>query len=85
MRADSLSGIYETPISTRLLQNFVRHATQLNYEFAVYNFLNNFNDEERPSVRLLMEAYGHSIAQELGCAVEDVVTEHEADVATTSA
>jgi hypothetical protein len=85
MRADSLSGIYETPISTRLLKNFVQHATYLNYEFAVENFLNNFNDEERPSVRLLMEAYGHSIATELGCVVDDVVTEHEEDVATTSA
>lgn len=78
MRADSLSGIYETPISTRLLKNFVANATALNYEFAVENFLNNFNDEERGSVKLLMEAYSHSIATELGCKVDEIVTEHEA-------
>jgi len=78
MRADSLSGIYETPISTRLLKNFVSNATSLNYDFAVTNFLNNFNDEERGSVKLLLEAYSHSIATELGCPVEEIVTEHEA-------
>lgn len=78
MRADSLSGIYETPISTRLLKNFVSNATSLNFDFAVTNFLNNFNDEERGSVKLLLEAYSHSIATELGCAVDEIVTEHEA-------
>lgn len=78
MRADSVSGIYETPISTRLLKNFVQVAQGLSFEFAVSNFINNFSSEERGSVKLLLEAYSHSIATELGCAVDEIVTEHEA-------
>lgn len=65
MRADSIQGIYETPISTRLLKNFQKFAQELGYEYAVTNFLNNFNDEERPSVKLLLEAHRHQLEQEL--------------------
>jgi hypothetical protein len=65
MRADSIAGIYETPISTRLLKNFVEVSRNLGYEFAVDNFLNNFNDEERGSVKLLLDAHRFNLEQEL--------------------
>jgi hypothetical protein len=75
MRADSLSGTYETPISTRLLKNFVELVKLFNYDFAVDNFLNSFNDEERSSVKLLLEAYRYNVATELGVQVEQIVTD----------
>ena len=75
MRADSLVGTYETPISTRLLKNFVELVKVFNYDFAVDNFLNSFNDEERSSVKLLLEAYRYNIATELGVQVEQIVTD----------
>jgi len=65
MRADSIAGIYETPISTRLLKNFVEVSRNLGYEFAVDNFLNNFTDEERGSVKLLLDAHRFNLEQEL--------------------
>ena len=69
MRADSVTGLYETPISLRLLKNFVWHAQSFNYDFAVSSFLNSFTDEERASVKLLMEAYSSNISSELNASV----------------
>ncbi len=70
MRADSSTGLYETPISLRLLKNFVWHAQSFNYDFAVESFLNSFTEEERPSVKLLMEAYSTNIASELEVTID---------------
>jgi hypothetical protein len=74
MRADSLNGLYETPLSTRLLKNF-QELCSLGYDFAVQNLLNNFNDEERGSVALLFEAKRYNIMSELGFNVDSIVTE----------
>ena len=65
MRADSIAGVYETPISTRLLKNFVKYAKDLGYEYAVDNFLANFSVDERASVKLLLEAHRHNLEAEL--------------------
>lgn len=65
MRADSIAGIYETPISTRLLKNFQAFAQELGYEYAVDNFLNSFTDEERPAVKILLEAHHTELQAEL--------------------
>ena len=65
MRADSISGLYETPISLRLLLAFQDLATEINYEFAVENFLMGFTVDERPSVKLLLEAHRYNLQQEL--------------------
>lgn len=65
MRADSIAGIYETPVSTRLLKNFVELAQSLSYDFAVDNFVNNFRDDERTSVKLLLDSQRHNLEQEL--------------------
>ena len=64
MRADSIQGTYSTPISLRLLLNF-QSTAELNYEFAVENFVMGFNEEERSSVKLLLEAHRHSLEAEL--------------------
>jgi nitric oxide reductase NorQ protein len=76
MRADALNGLYETPLSTRLLKNFVE-LCGLGYEFAVQNLLNNFADDERGSVALLLEAKRHNIMSELGFEVENIVVEQQ--------
>lgn len=64
MRADSIAGVYSTPISLRLLLAFQK-LTELNYDFAVENFVMGFNDEERSSVKLLLEAHRYQLEQEL--------------------
>ena len=64
MRAESIQGVYSTPISLRILLNFQK-LSELNYDFAVENFVMNFNDEERSSVKLLVEAHRHQLEQEL--------------------
>lgn len=65
MRADSIQGLYETPISLRLLLAFQELTTEINYEFAVENFLMGFTVDERPSVKLLLEAHRFNLEQEL--------------------
>ena len=79
MRADSVTGLYETPISLRLLKNFVWHAKSFNYEFAVHSFLNAFTEEERPSVKLLLEAYSSNISTELGASVDTPIVDNGDD------
>ena len=64
MRAESIQGTYTTPISLRLLLNF-QSISQLSYEFAVENFVTSFNDDERSSVKLLLEAHRFQLEQEL--------------------
>ena len=65
MRADSINGVYSTPVTLRLLKSFVTIAKDTTYEFAVENFVMNFNEEERPSVKLLLEAHRHNLESEL--------------------
>jgi len=84
MRADSLNGLYETPLSTRLLKNFVE-LCGLGYDFAVQNLLNNFSDDERGSVALLFEAQRYSIMSELGFNVETIVTEQQDEAEVVNA
>jgi hypothetical protein len=65
MRNDAIQGIYSTPVSLRMLKTFQELATELNYEFAVDNFLMCFNADERPSVKLLLEAHSTQIQDEV--------------------
>jgi nitric oxide reductase NorQ protein len=65
MRADSISGLYSTPISLRILNRFQQQAQELNFEFASTSFVMNFTDEERSSVKLLLEAHRTQLEQEL--------------------
>ena len=65
MRNDAISGIYSTPVSLRMLKSFQELALDLNYDFAVNNFLMSFNADERPSVKLLMEAHQLQLQDEI--------------------
>ena len=65
MRNDAIQGIYSTPVSLRMLKAFQELATDLNYDFAVNNFLMAFNADERPSVKLLIEAHSTQLTDEL--------------------
>lgn len=65
MRADAIAGTYETPVSTRLLKQFVDLAQNLSYDFAVDNFVNNFREDERASVKLLLDSQRHNLELEL--------------------
>lgn len=60
------STIFETPVSTRILKTFEKLAKGLNYDFACDVFVNNFNDDERSAVRMLIEGMEHNIKSDLG-------------------
>lgn len=65
MRNDAITGIYSTPVSLRMLKSFQELALDLNFEFAVENFLMSFNADERPSVKLLLEAHSIQLQDEV--------------------
>jgi MoxR-like ATPase len=71
MRDDAIAGVYETPVSTRLLKQFVDLAQNLSYDFAVDNFVNSFRDDERASVKLLLDSKRHNLELELTGKVSD--------------
>jgi MoxR-like ATPase len=64
--ASDRGTIFETPVSPRILKTFERLATGLSYEFACDVFVNNFTDEERPAVKMLLEGMSYNIKEELG-------------------
>lgn len=79
MRAESVRGEYETPISLRLLKGFQYHVINYNFDFAVRCFTNHFNEEERASVKLLLEAYSTNIAEEYAVAINTPIVDNGAD------
>ena len=58
------------------MKTFEKVAKGLNFDFAVDNFINNFTDEERPAVKMLLEGVTYNIKEELGLAVDSIKTEH---------
>lgn len=69
--ATSLRDAYKrkevgTPVSTRLLEDFVSQASNLNFAFAVKSFVNNFGDKDRPAVVDVLHTYAQGIATDLG-------------------
>lgn len=57
---------FDTPISTRILKAFEKIATGLSYDVAVDVFINNFSDEERSSVRMLLDGMKFNLQSDLG-------------------
>jgi hypothetical protein len=59
---------FTIPMSTRLLQNFVGHASHFNWEFAVQRLLSNFPAEggERDAVKMRLDSDAPRIATDLG-------------------
>jgi MoxR-like ATPase len=62
----SPSTIFETPVSTRILKTFEKLAKGLSYDFASDVFVNNFTDDEKPAVRMLLEGNDYNIKSDLG-------------------
>jgi hypothetical protein len=70
-RAAATNGKFSTPVSTRLLKTFVSIAQKLSFRAAVYNFTNNFDLDERSSLKMMFSTYAEAIASELGAETED--------------
>ncbi|CAB4124048.1 AAA domain containing protein [uncultured Caudovirales phage] len=64
-----LEDKFSTPVTTRLLLNFVEQAKGLSFNFAVQSFLNAFPIEEQDALRMLVEVYSSNIATELGASL----------------
>jgi len=73
----SKSTVFETPITPRILKTFELVARELNFDLACEVFANNFNDEERPAVKMLLEGASFNIKDDLGIDQEQVTPEYE--------
>jgi len=70
LRDEFNKGTLLTPVSTRALVAFVKHAKQFGMDFATYTYVNSFEgDEERSAVRLVINTHRDNIAEELGLEV----------------
>lgn len=76
--------IFETPVSTRILKTFEKLATQLSFEFACEVFANNFDENERPAVKLLLEANDYNLKSELGLSEDSPLQETDDSAQTES-
>jgi hypothetical protein len=65
--------IFDTPVSTRILKTFEKLATELSFDFACEVFANNFDENERPAVKLLLESNAYNLQSDLGL-LETVTT-----------
>lgn len=61
----------DSPISTNMLMEFERLAGDVSVEFAVLNFLNAFDEEERPVVRELLNLHRTAIDTEVQAMLEE--------------
>ena len=68
--AAELNDEFSVPMSTRILQNFVRQAKSLGMTFAVESMLNNYpkSDGERDALKMRLDVAVEDIANELGAA-----------------
>jgi hypothetical protein len=65
-----LEDKYSTPVSTRLLLNFVKQAQGLGLQFAVQSFMNAFPAEEQDAIKMLLQVYSATIATELNVSTD---------------
>lgn len=70
LRSRHEAGDIDTPVSTNMLQEFEEFCIDLGYEFAVENFLNAFNVDERSAVRDVMELHSTGIRSEITALLE---------------
>jgi hypothetical protein len=63
---------FTTPMSPRILMNFIDQAQQLSLGFAVYSLLNNFpkDDGEREAIKMRLDADIDAIAADLGVSLD---------------
>lgn len=63
---------FTTPLSTRLLQNFVSQATNFNWQFAIQRLLANFPSDtgERDAIKMRLDADAPRIAREFNVVID---------------
>jgi hypothetical protein len=59
------TGEFETPVSTNMLVEFVRNYTFLGLDFALQNFRNHFNDDEREPLSKVLDTHKGNIEMAL--------------------
>lgn len=72
----SKSVVFETPTTGRMLKAFELIATKLSFDLACDIFANNYQPDERPAVKMLLEGSAFNIKDELGIQDEFITTEH---------
>jgi len=72
----SKSTVFETPITPRILKTFELIATELNFDLACEVFANNFTEEERPAVKMLLEGASFNIKDDLKLDQELITTQY---------
>lgn len=66
IRAREKAQDFDTPTPTNLLMEFERLALTASFDFAVANFVNSYNTDERPSVKQLFDtSFGQNIRKDL--------------------
>lgn len=65
IRADVAQGLYSTPVSTNMLMEFEKIATQMDFEFALMNFCNHFAPDERPAIKGVLDTARLNIEDDL--------------------
>lgn len=56
----------QTPVSTGLMENFIKVARLFDYDMAVTSLVNRFDEVEKPIVSRVLEAHASRIADDLG-------------------
>lgn len=65
LRASYKNGDLETPVSTNMLTEFEEFAVDINYDFAVHNFLAAFSTHERTAVAEVIDLFKDTITTQL--------------------
>lgn len=65
LRVQVEAGVFTTPVSTNMGQEFHTIAEALGYDFAVENFVTHFVADERESVRKVFEAESANLIKEI--------------------
>ena len=70
--ASKTTDQFTTPMSPRILMNFIEQAQNLNLGFAVYSLLNNFpkDDGEREAIKMRLDADIDAIAADIGVSLD---------------
>lgn len=74
------SDEYDTPVSTNMLIEFEDIAADFGMDFAVQNFVNHFDSEERDSVKIVVNTYKDNVDAELFGDQDDEDQDDDADL-----
>ena len=68
LRNDMARQGLDTPVSTNMLMEFESFCDSATYDFAVFNFVNHFADDERPVVSQVIKTHETTLRRELSAA-----------------